>query len=233
MSQFLYHSGSEFLSGSNSGSFVGGFSIEPKLSIQQSGLESNRGFLNIQDDGDDESTLVYDFVSVLQAAQLCGLDLLPISWQQALGSLGDGGTANLNQSYLNLQLSFAFKRMSNLVSLAVGPAGEAKVFRAIVSEILALSHPAMRAHPNIVKVLGISWEIEPSPHRVWPVLVFTKTQFGDLHSFMNTDTGRNLTFIEKLDFCIAIGSALHTTHVSSVHTLQRTIYPSIFLLHVD
>lgn len=211
MSQFLYHSGSGLLYSSDSDGFLGTFSVEPKLSLtstQESGLESDLESLNTQDE-DDKHAFVYDFVSVLQAAQLCSLDLLPISWLQALGSLGDGGTANLNQSYLNLQLSFAFKR---LVFLATGGTGESKIFQVLVSEILALSHPAMRAHPNIVKVLGISWEIDQNSHRVWPVLVFAKTQFGDLHGFMNTETGRNLTFIERLDFCVAIGSALHTTH---------------------
>lgn len=102
--------------------------------------------------------------------------------------------------------------MNSLIFPAMGPTRETKVFGALVSEILALSHPVMRGHPNIVKVLGISWEVDPSSEKVWPVLIFTKTQFGDLHDFMNTDIGRNLTFIERLDFCIAIGSALHTTH---------------------
>ena len=108
--------------------------------------------------------------------------------------------------HLNLQLSF--KRMNSLVFLATGPAGEVRIFKTTVSAILALSYPVMRAY----QIQGPGHQLG-SLHRVWLVLILWKRNLAIYEIFWNTDNDRNLTFIERLGFCLAIGSALHTAHV--------------------
>ncbi len=61
----------------------------------------------------------YDFVSLLALAQKLRIEFLPITWQPALQGIGLGATAEIRQSLMNLQMSFAFKRViprSDLVS---------------------------------------------------------------------------------------------------------------------
>jgi hypothetical protein len=53
----------------------------------------------------------YDFLSFLSIAQNLEIDFLPITWQPALSCIGQGGTAKIRQALVNLQMSFAFKRL--------------------------------------------------------------------------------------------------------------------------
>lgn len=45
----------------------------------------------------------------LDLAQFHQVDILPITWQPALATLGDGRSSNASQSLLNTQISLAFK----------------------------------------------------------------------------------------------------------------------------
>jgi hypothetical protein len=155
-----------------------------------------------------------DFLSFLSIAQNLKIDFLPITWQPALDGVGQGGTAKIRQALVNLQMSFAFKRL-----VSTGPAqtetDETRNFRALIAEISALSHPSIQDHPNIIGLEGICWDVVSSREKVWPVLVFEKARHGDLHTFMGQAKGKRLTIEERLNICVDIAIAVMDMHSSS------------------
>jgi hypothetical protein len=51
-------------------------------------------------------------VSFLDTVQWAGVDLLSISWQLGLGRVGQGGTADIFQSLVDVNTTMTFKRWS-------------------------------------------------------------------------------------------------------------------------
>ena len=74
-----------------------------------------------------------------------------------------------------------------------------------------LGHPVIREHPNVVELEGICWDVQ-SEGKVWPVLVFQKTQPGDLESFMELPAGRDLSIKDRLKLCMDVGTAIMDMH---------------------
>jgi hypothetical protein len=148
----------------------------------------------------------FGFIAVLALIQRLTIDLLPLTWQAGLGSLGRGGQGVISQALVNIQTSFAFKRFESK--------GPDDPYREVVQEMVILRHPAVRDHPYIVQLIGVCWDIPNSSH-VWPVLVFEKTHFGDLGHFMQSGNGRNLHAEDKLKICVEIGIALRDMHHNS------------------
>jgi hypothetical protein len=155
-----------------------------------------------------------DFISFLAVAQHCKIDLLPITWQPALDIVGAGATARISQSFINLQVSFAFKR-TTISKYPQGRLMNNRTFQALMSEISVLSHPSVRAHPNIINLEGICWEIPYDESRALPVLVFEKAQLGDMQKFMNSDHGKELYFEVRLELCAHIAAAVMVMHSCS------------------
>lgn len=153
------------------------------------------------------SELSLNFLTFLAVSQRRGIDYLPITWQPALESVGSGSTADIRQSLINLQLSFAFKRI-HLERLTTNSQRDA--FLALISEVFVLGHPAIRGHENVIRLEGICWEIKKE--EVWPVLVFKKSPLGDLNRFMTTSAGRTLGIKERLSLCEGVAAALMTMH---------------------
>ena len=154
-----------------------------------------------------------NFLSFLGIAQSLRIDFLPITWQPGLDSLGQGGTAKIHQALVNLQMSFAFKRLAS-----TGPAQleayKIRNFRALIAEILVLSHPSIHDHPNINRLEGICWDVVSGCEKVWPVLVFEKARYGDLQTFMERAEGKILTIEERLNICADIAIAVMDMHSS-------------------
>ena len=119
---------------------------------------------------------------------------------------GGGGTAKIDQALVNLQTSFAFKPIKEK-----DKAKTELIFREVISEIIVLSRPAIRQHPNIVELQGLRWDI-PSDDKVWPVLVLEKSHFGDLYDFLRLPVGRDLSTNERQELCISIGIAIADMH---------------------
>jgi len=155
-----------------------------------------------------------DFLSFLGIAQSHKIDFLPITWQPALDNIGLGSTAEIRQALVNLQMSFAFKRLTS-TERAQTEADEARNFRALIAELLVLSHPLARHHLNIIRLEGICWDVVSSSEKVWPVLVFEKAQHGDLHTFMGQAKGKRLTMEERLNICADIAIAVMDMHSCS------------------
>ena len=145
----------------------------------------------------------FDFIDLLAVAQGFDVDFLPITWQPALECIGEGGTAEIRQSLIDLQMSFAFKQFKSQKS---------NILKAIVSEIMVLRYPSLRKHRNIVTLQGICWDFTPSGE-AWPVLVFEQAKMGDLRKFMESEIGRHLSLAGKLKICSGIAAAIQEMHL--------------------
>lgn len=151
----------------------------------------------------------YTFLSFLEAVQRLSIDILPIAWQPTLGSIGLGGTAAVRQALVNADTSFAFKCVKQL---DLAEWGETRVFKALTSEILVLGYASIRRHPNIITLEGVCLPVSLEGEKIWPVLVFEKTEFGDLSSFLKTPAGKMLTWKDRVKLCSDIASAVITIH---------------------
>ncbi|KAF5122584.1 putative serine/threonine-protein kinase roco5 [Metarhizium anisopliae] len=163
----------------------------------------------------DQATTPCNFITFLAAAQKLGVSFLPITWQSKRPSLGEGGTSQIGQALMNLQTSFAFKRVSEKDKLGKS---EEEILRRCINEITVLWHPAIRNHPNILELQGLCWEIcstaqvsaeatpPPSPNHetVWPVLVFEKSHLEDLYHFARLPIGQELGIRDRLKICLDI-----------------------------
>ncbi len=144
----------------------------------------------------------YGFIAVLGLAQRLHVPFLPITWQAPLGPVGKGGQAEINQALINSQNSFAFKRFEYL---------EQDPFREIAQEMVVLSHQVIREHKHIVKLEGVCWDIKSS-NQVRPVLVFQKTDLGDLHKYTKLEKFKRLSIEDKLNLCVDVGIAIRDMH---------------------
>lgn len=152
-----------------------------------------------------------DLITFLATIQGLQVAILPITWQSARQPFGAGATSTINEALIDLQTSFAFKCVSEKQKREEP---EARIFQALISEITVLGHPFIREHPNIVELQGISWDI-PSNDEIWPVLVFEKTQLGDLYNFATSPVGRDLSVNERLELCVGVGTAIVDMHFNS------------------
>lgn len=125
---------------------------------------------------------------------------------------------------MSQQFSFAFKamslpRISDDTSSQKDPATkERRAFQALIAEILILTHPSIRNHRNIINLEGVCWEISAEDGKAWPVLMFEKAQFGDLHQFMKSDAGKSLDFQGSLQLCRNIARAIAAMHSGSTYS---------------
>lgn len=187
-------------------------------------MSSNPNDLPLQDDGDrppgadttdsfftKQSATVerpslppQDLIAFLSVAQSCDVDFLPIVWHPGLGSVGEGGSATVDQSVVDRSRSFAFKRFHWTTD------SDTRLLP-LISEVLILSQNAIANHPNIVDLLGICWDVEPGSERLQPVLVFEKAAWN-LQQFLRTEEGMQLSFHERLQVCAELADAIATMH---------------------
>ena len=187
-----------------SGTSGDGDDFSALISYTRSG-ETGQSATSISDRGYN-----YDFLGFLGVAQSLKIDFLPITWQPALDKVGQGGTAKIRQALINIQTAFAFKHLEHSLSFEKG----SRNMRALIAEVSVLGHPASRCHPNIMNIEGICWDVVDGGEEVWPVLVFEKTQLGDLNSFMTSGPGRELDFNTRLDILFDVGCAVSDLHAA-------------------
>ena len=152
--------------------------------------------------------------------------------------LGNGGQVEIRQSLLNIATSFAFSRVKFDES---AEEDEGPIHRALRSQISVLAHPDMRNHPNIITLIGVSWDIrrqeglnyeqrirgsaddypddnksqETAPVQqwtVWPVLVYEKTKHGDLLCFMKSQHGKTPDMKRKMRLCTDLARGIRDMH---------------------
>lgn len=153
-----------------------------------------------------------DLVSFLANAQCEGVDILPVTWQPALENVGEGGTAQINQSIINARLNFVFKRTNVSSLVSQDSRRDLLTYHALISEVRVLRSRLIRDHPNIVQLQGICWDPISDPETVRPVLVFEKAHFGDMKAYMGTNLGQSLSTDDRIQLIIALASALQLMH---------------------
>lgn len=150
----------------------------------------------------------YGIIAVLALAQRLHINFLPITWQAALGPVGEGGQAEINQALIHVQTSFAFKCFTKASQIHNF---ERTHFQELINEMVILSHPLIREHPHVVRLEGICWDISQDD-QVWPVLVFEKAPLGDLDRFVTSTKGTKLSMEDRLNLCVDIGIAIKDMH---------------------
>ena len=149
----------------------------------------------------------YDLIMFLEQVQRYTVDVLPITWNSALGFLGDGATSQVSESLLNSQRGLAFKRAFSPSELG-GSHDEVYILKRLAAELSILAFPPVRNHPNIVRLDGICWELLPGDIGLLPVFVFEKANRGDLNTFMCSRRGVALSSLDRLKLCAQVSDAL-------------------------
>ena len=158
-----------------------------------------------------------DLCTFFHICQKTKTNFLCLDWQPSLDLLGRGGSGEVNQSYQNLQFSYAFKRL-RVLEMPSASTTEA-FYEVLVTEVAILQHPVLKLHPNIVDLLGVTWDVIVDPpgqvelFRVHPVFVFEKATHGSLSRYIEVSRDSSeLCFENRLRVCIDIGSAIETLH---------------------
>jgi hypothetical protein len=168
-----------------------------------------------------------DLITFLAAAQQHAIEMIPIVWQDGLGFLGKGGTADISQAPVDTQTAFAFKRTPTQRD---GFNLDLKdLYHLLTMEIHFLRHPFLLGHPNIAQLEGICWEVTQEA-KVLPVLLFEKAEQGDVKRFALSQA-EIISFDAKLDLCIDIANGIHAMHAASSYSPLSTIRYLISLIN--
>ena len=94
--------------------------------------------------------------------------------------------------------------------------GLAKRINLLYTEVLTMRHAPLVAHPNIVKLLGIGFEVEghESDQNAMPILVPECAELGNLAEVLETAKreDRPLPFDQKLSLCVDVAHGLEALH---------------------
>ncbi|KAI3322011.1 hypothetical protein HD806DRAFT_500721 [Xylariaceae sp. AK1471] len=156
------------------------------------------------------ATRKFDFLTFLSVAQALQIRFLNIKWNEAREAAGSGGTSQVDQAVANVQSSFAFKRVKNNSKV------KDVIYQALTNEIAVLGHDAVREHPNIAQLQGIGWDISQEDDVPWPVLIFEKTELGNLYEFASSHKGRRMGMNERLNICADLGVAIADMHMNNI-----------------
>ncbi|KAF5614656.1 serine threonine kinase [Fusarium tjaetaba] len=206
------------------------------LSLTHSTFLSSRLFSSEGVSQHSNSTSGWNLITFLAVVQKLEIKILPVAWEPGRQLIGRGGTSQINQSVVTLQASFAFKRVSEEDRLNKT---EEDIYRCLINEVLVLCHPRVRGHSNILDLQGVCWDVSPenqdaaSPdlekqYRIWPVLVFEKSQLGDLFDFAGRPNTQKLTIMERWMICLDIGKAI--AHMQSSNVIHGDIKPQNILI---
>jgi len=177
--------------------------LTPHLPGEQSSLPSNLSLLS-------------QFLNVSLSSELD-----PISLPDSTGLvIGEGTTYQVEKATIRKDTEFVavkrtkfrFPKTRNQVLIGAGAEELYSRLRSVLLEIKTLSHPPLKNHPNIARLLGYSWDENATGYA--PVLVVEFAQFGDARAFF--DRVRDLSWEEKRLFCADIADGLDAVHSSMI-----------------
>ena len=150
------------------------------------------------------------------------IPILPVTKPDIRTVLGQGASflvngAEVPETYVDPVSGTIFPQgMIVALKRAVPHGSEMSRIRTIFNELLTMHHPPLRAHPNIVKLLGIGFETEgPSDaQNTIPVLIPECAELGNLAEVIETarKEDRPLKFEEKLSLCLDVAHGLEILH---------------------
>lgn len=173
------------------------------------------------------TTLQDSLISFLSYIKTQNIPILPVSKPDIRSVLGQGASflvngAELPRTYTDpvsgtvfpQGMTVAFKRVKLDQSVMRDPI--APRIHIILNELLTMHHPPLRAHPNIVKLLGIGFETDGpmDDQRAMPVLIPEYAELGNLAEVLETarKEDRPLEFREKLSLCLDIAHGIEILH---------------------
>lgn len=155
-----------------------------------------------------ESTPGLKFARFFSQVMRLNIHLLPMAWDAGRESIGAGATSRINEAK-NLNMSLAFKRADRNRS-------DEQIFDSLTREITILALKSISDHPNIAQLQGICWDVSAGENedddRLWPVLIFPKSQFGDLGKLIAQSDDRSLDFQQRSKLCVDVGTAIMDMH---------------------
>ena len=176
------------------------------------------------------TTLEDSLISFLSYVKTLGIPILPVNKPDIRTVLGQGASflvngAELPEDYVDSVtqtpypegLIVALKR-----SVINGGMKDPIANRIVVifNELLTMLHPPLRAHPNIVSVHGVSFEVEGSGENEYamPVLVVEVAELGNLAEVLETSRkeDRPLDFGQKMALCIDVAHGLEILHACDI-----------------
>ncbi|MCJ1276535.1 hypothetical protein MMC21_004341 [Puttea exsequens] len=162
-----------------------------------------------------------DLISFLSYVKTEAIPILPVTKPDIRTVLGQGATflvngAEVPEDYTDPVSGTVFPQgMIVALKRAVLNADIGRI-PVIFNELLTMHHPPLRAHPNIVKLLGVGFEVEgpPDAQSAIPVLIPECAELGNLAEILETarKEDRPLSFDEKLSLCLDIAHGLEILH---------------------
>ena len=172
------------------------------------------------------TTLEDSLISFLSYVKTLGLPILPVNKPDIRTVLGQGASflvngAEMPEDYVDSvsQTSYPKGLIVALKRSVINDGMKDPIANRIVvifNELLTMLHPPLRAHPNIVKLHGVSFEVEGSGEHEYamPVLVVEVAELGNLAEVLETSRkeDRPLDFGQKLALCVDIAHGLEILH---------------------
>ena len=167
------------------------------------------------------TTLQDDLISFLSFIKTENIPILPVTKPDIRSVLGQGASflvngAEVPESYVDPFSGNVFPQgMIVALKRAIMNAEIGRI-PVIFNELVTMHHPPLRAHPNIVKLLGIGFETEgpADAQNAIPVLIPECAELGNLAEVLETarKEDRPLTFDTKLALCLDVAHGLEILH---------------------
>ncbi len=216
-----FHSESQIL---NKGSIISGAAIHSAIHITS------------------PATLRNTFISFLSYVKTHNIPILPVTLPDVRCVLGRGASflvngAEVPKTYVDpvsgtlfpQGMIVAFKR--SLVNNDMEDPVADRI-RAMFNELITMQHPPLSAHPNIVNLLGVGFEIEgvEGAQNAMPVLIPECAELGNLADVLVTarQGNRLLKFEEKISLCLDIAHGLEVLHACGESMLCYRLGNSLF-----
>lgn len=94
----------------------------------------------------------------------------------------------------------------------VKPLDSQEKLESVCLEILALTHPPLRDHPNIIDLLGLTWTTEREKS-LEPALVVELAEYGSLDKYL---LSHSLDRAAKAKICVGVADGLDVLHQCAV-----------------
>lgn len=164
-----------------------------------------------------------DLISFLSYVKTENIPILPVTKPDIRTVLGQGASFLVNgavvpEMYVDPATGKVFPEGMVVALKRADPHSNTVTGRlpVIFNELVTMHHPPLRAHPNIVKLLGVGFETEGPPEALSaiPVLIPECAELGNLAEVLETarKEDRPLKFEDKMSLCIDIAHGIEILH---------------------
>jgi hypothetical protein len=164
------------------------------------------------------------FLSFLATAQMLEIPILATTWDAGSSQAGLGGTSIIHSADVDMMTLFAYKRIHEISKRNMT---ETQLMRILVGEIAVSCHRAIRQNPHITQLRGICWDVSADDDKPWPVLIFERSNSGDLYNWIEqaAKLWHPPGLTERIRYCVEVGTAIAAMHSISNHYLLLLYEP--------